>query len=166
MLDENQSTDEQRYFAARAHDRRDAAVAGYDSASYASGGAALKIGMLVNGGAVVALLAFLSALLQGEGDQSGSLQRFSFALTFFAIGTGCSGVAAGLTNWRHFASARCEALKDLNFTAPFIHDTPISKKWAAKARTAQCIAVVFGALSILLFFAGVVSVQFAILSLE
>jgi hypothetical protein len=165
MINEDIPKDERRYFAARAHDRRDAAVAGYDSATYTSGGAALKIGMLVNGGAVVALLAFLSSLLQSGVDQGTSLQQFSYALSLFAIGTGFSGIAAGLTNWRHFSSARSEASKALNFDPPYIHDTTLSKKWASKARLAQCIAVFFGVASILLFFGGVLAVQLAIISL-
>ena len=155
--------EETRYFAERAHNRREVLIDEFYAASWSAGSTALKAGMLINGGAVVALLGLLSTLLQSESDQGLAVEQFSLSMTFFALGAGLSGIATGFTNWRLSARAMSEEAKTTDFKAPYVHDTRASTDWARRAVACQILAVVCGAITILMFFAGVYSVRGAML---
>jgi len=80
--------------AKRAHDLNRQTSAEFSKAALESANLAIRALTLVNGGAVVALLAFVGALEASETSNSAKIDGLVAPLLAFALGIGCSVVAA------------------------------------------------------------------------
>jgi hypothetical protein len=84
LFSEKERTQMRYVLAERAHDRSDAMLAERQKAAIESANAAIRALLLVNGGAVVALLAFLGTLESSDAEAI-SVERFVSALSFFLL---------------------------------------------------------------------------------
>lgn len=108
---------------------------------------ALKSAIVINGGAAVALLAFVGGQITkyGPNDQKVLLSCFGYSLLAFIIGTGSAGMASGARYLAQFSYAR--ALDSLSRGSK-------STIWLGTGHTINVISVLLGLASFASFFVG------------
>lgn len=101
----------------------------------AAGGDALRLLVLINGGAAVALLAFLGNVLTKEAPDrfNFSVQGMRVALATFVFGVGFAGVSAAARYLTQFSA---------------------SNRWVKTANSFNAVAIIFGVMSLASFFRG------------
>ena len=115
--------------------------------------ALLKTIILVNGGAAVAILAFIGGLASQSRIQMGQLSSVANSLLIFAFGVFAAVVAMAL-NYGTLYSTAMDAQS-------FKEDSP----WATTKRIIEFTSLVVTAISILLFIYGALTVRDAIVRL-
>ncbi len=90
--------------AERAHDRSDAFLDQLNEAAISAGTVTLRTAVLVNGGAAVAVLAFVGNLLNGNTVPEGGLGAITRSLTWFAAGVACAVAGMGLGYLTNYAA--------------------------------------------------------------
>jgi hypothetical protein len=154
-----------RELALRAHEENrqrqtDARKAAIDSANVA-----IRALLLVNGGAVVALLAFIGAMEAGE-SAAISLDSLVEPVWFFAIGTGLSAVVSALAYLVNMFDSDIISSVKLTWQHPYVEKKPVAW-WLFRSRTVVfCIAFLLAVGSLVSFFLGIWSVTSAIQHLE
>ena len=159
MLEEHVRRD-----AERVHDRIDKHVILNDEAAVKSGEAAIRTVILSNGGAVVAVLAFLGNLSSKVSPQQ--ISAVANSLTYFSL-----GVAAGLlamlgayfTNYYHSCMGSSWVR---TWQHPYFHDGPETPYYRRLASLYHWLAIIAGTASLLLLIYGIVDVRAGILSLS
>lgn len=146
-----------RQHALRHHERLDRIEADNDKAAIDAGAIAVRTLVLVNGGAVVAMLAFLANVInEGSGDQyDGVLSSLTlFALgVFFAVGT---AIGAYMTN---LSAALRVAWTRRTWDYPYEKKTKQSKIWHRFSALFHYLSIGAGFTSLVLFLAGVLSLK-------
>ncbi len=154
----------ERDHAIRAHDRNKEEQNAFLKATLDTSVLAIRTLILVNGGAVIALLAFIGAVESSEGAKEFNSTYLVWPLSFFA-----SGVAAGaatsllayIVNLKDFRIAR---LTKHTWEHPYV----VALKKAGGEHTARGwfygFALFFATVSLFTFIAGIVAVTFAILN--
>ena len=154
-----------RELALRAHEENrqmytDARKAAIDSANVA-----IRALLLVNGGAVVALLAFIGAIEAGE-SAAVSLEPLVEPVWFFAIGTGLSAVISTLAYHVNMFDSDIISSVQLTWQHPYVVKKPVAR-WLFWSRTGVlCVALLLAIGSLVFFFLGISSVTSAIQHLE
>ena len=150
-----------RELALRAHEENrqmqtDARKAAIDSANVA-----IRALLLVNGGAVVALLAFIGAMEAGQSDAV-SIDPLVKPVWFFAIGTGLSATISASAYFVNVFDSDILSSVKLTWQHPYVEKKPVAR-WLSRLRTvAFCMAVLCAVGSLVFFFVGVSSVTSAI----
>ncbi len=128
-----------------------------DAAVNASLGA-IKNLFLMNGGALVAMLAFISGIIGNSGGIY-SLSQFAAPMMYFSFGLALATLSSGgayLTNLSYSSSASFHAM---TWEHPYLKSTPKSKKWVRIGVTFHIVSVVSALLSLALFIVGFWSVR-------
>lgn len=150
---DNQSFEPSRA-AERAHAAHRQAVASSFAPLVLMGTEILKAVLAINGGAAVATLWFLAAILHDRPDLAVLLV---LPLACFGFGFTVAGCATG---WSYFAQerqARALAAREPTWSEPFLRDTPVSIEAAGQAdryRRAALAAVFVSIASAVLGFAA------------
>ena len=152
--------------AMRAHDV--AIQRGVDARATAAESAniAIKSLTLINGGAVVALLAFVGALATNDSTQEVSIAALIVSIWWFAIGVGLSATTAALAYLVNMLDADIISSESLTWEHPFVEQSKMSRVlfWI---RTGVHLAALATALSVIVvFFFGVGSVSAALSELS
>ena len=154
-----------REHAMRAHDRNDILWTESQKNAIDSANIAVRAILLVNGGAVVALLAFLGTLESANGDAI-SLSQFVSALRSFASGVGLAAVTAALAYLVNLMDADFFSRKTYHWEHPFVRENT-KKKWVNWLRNAiHLLALGLGVFSLAAFFSGISSISEAVMALE
>jgi hypothetical protein len=151
-----------QHHAERRHDALNNFIEKSSDAAISSGQLALRTITLINGGAVIAVLGFISAIVSKDPTRIEQIMLIANSLLWFSGGVAGSALAAGfayLTNNATTSSAS-QQLKVWNH--PYVEHTAESKKWMRFAIAFQWCAVVMAMLSICFFIIGAVSVKDAI----
>ena len=123
--------------------------------------------LLINGGAAIALLAFIGQLVSRETSQSVlKLSEVTAPLTWFAWGVSaavCSVAFAYLTN---FSTASSSVSKSRSYVHPYVEDNPTSKRWTMATWFFQFHAMAAAAISLGFFIYGMLEVREAISLLD
>ena len=155
----------EREYALRAHEenrqmRTDARKAAIDSANLA-----IRALLLVNGGAVVALLAFIGAKVADDSAAVG-LAPLVESVWFFAIGAGWSAGSAGLAYCVNLLDNDILSSVKLTWQHPYVEKKPVAER-LSRFRTAaflMALSAVVG--SLVFFFLGISNVTYAIQYIE
>jgi hypothetical protein len=115
--------------------------------------AVIKSGLLINGGAAVALLGFLASIAKDSADAQAILPQAAGALMFFAWGVVFSVLASCLAYLTHWATMRI-------FNAEFIGET--GKKEHLLKRLFHSAAALLAVLSVAAFVKGSYEVKTSI----
>lgn len=103
---------------------------------------AIRTAAVINGGAVIAVFAFLGTLLAAE---SGAARTMRIAIVepafLFAAGAVLSGVASGLSYFAQLAFTRSYEEYDLNYERPYITETKLSKRFGIVGEGFRVLAV-------------------------
>ena len=143
--------------AERAHDMVDDYCRQVNEATIQSGQNTLRMTMLINGGAAVAVLAFLGSLA-GKVDMD-QVSRLASTIVWFASGVAASVVgmaAAYFTNYSHVSLGQS---RDKVWEAPYFVDTDATWWWNVASNIFHVIAVLAAIVSIGLFIVGMLVVH-------
>lgn len=145
--------------AERAHDKSDEFATQANEAAIQGGNLALRMGLLVNGGAAVALLTFLGTLTV---DQKRSIAPILAWFAWGVVFTSGALVAAYFTNR---AISGTERSKIWQWELPHVKDGPHTWKWKVAYWVFLAISVILGLGSLGLFVAGMWAAQDALTKL-
>lgn len=150
--------------AIRAHDRHDAMLAERQKVAVESANVAIRALLLINGGAVVALLAFLGALESGDAEAV-SLNQFVSALRYFAYGVGFSAVTAALAYLVNLLDADIQGLNEYHYEWPFVRAQKRHKILLTTRTVIHVCAILLSFASLTVFFLGVNQIANAVTNL-
>lgn len=156
-IDEQRAHEQWRYeqnraIAERQHDNenefgRRANEAAVDNASFA-----IRSLLLINGGAGVALLAFIGALVSKDSKISPDrIPNLAYPLTWFAWGVAFASAAAALAYLTNYCIAGMSILRERSYESPFVRDTSRSICYRRWAFSLHLVSVLAGLASLFAF---------------
>jgi hypothetical protein len=159
------SNDDPHSWAKRAHDRHDVWYGKLNEATIQSGTAAVRYAFLLNGGACLALLAFLANTLTATGlnvGQRALLSAILPTLGIFAWGALLSVIAAGGGYLVNRCAVEGNYRYKLTYEHPYVTRTRATDIWLgiSNVLTVVVILVVLGSLG--LFVAGLITISRAV----
>src|SRR5262245_24159473 len=107
-----------------------------------------------NGGAAVAVLAFLGALVRQDGVTVKQIAGVSSSLLWFAGGVAMAAWALGLSYFTNYCYGRDEKSKTWTLEPPYINDTDAARWWRRWAYAFHGGALVWAFLALLAFIVG------------
>jgi hypothetical protein len=159
--------DNQRREAERAHDRDDEAWHKSNDAAISSATVALRTGVLINGGAAIAMLAFIGGLLKDSKLTLGpALTGITLPLMWFAYGVVASVVAMGLMYLVNFANTLLLSSRETSWSPPYIVEKRSSRWWRRLSRALTILAILGNLAAIGFFVYGMIEVRNAISTLH
>jgi hypothetical protein len=150
--------EQQRSVAERAHDKIDEFHRYINEAAISAANLALRMALLINGGAAVALLSFDGHLPQKQ------MTAVAGTLLWFAWGVAASVAGIALAYFTNYCMAGVASSKLKSYQAPFVSDGPRTWKWIFANRVFHILAVLAGLASLVLFIVGMFDVRAALLS--
>lgn len=151
-----QADDRKMRAAERAHDEHIEFFYKLNQAAADSGTLALRMVMLINGGAAVALISFGGHLPNTQ------MKSLAGALLWFAWGalTAVAGIA--LTYFYNYAAAAAAVTKQRIYDPPFVVENAATKRWYLVANICLFPAIGAGVLSAVFFLVGAYEIRAAL----
>jgi hypothetical protein len=153
------SFEQTRAIAEREHDRIIKSRDMLNEAAVNGGNLALRMVLLINGGAAIALLSFMNALPK---DQR---QAIASALAWLAWGVAAAALALGLAYFTNRCGAETQHSKTFQYTAPYVTDGPRTAMWTRLYWAFHLAAVLVGLASLGLFVVGMLRVKSTFINL-
>jgi hypothetical protein len=150
--------EQNRAVAERQHDRVTEFGNKVGEAAINGGNLALRMVLLINGGAVVALLSFMGGLK----DQR---QAIASALAWFAWGVVAAASALGLAYATNFCVAGTQHSLKYWYDFPYVRDGPQTALWRRWYLVFHIAAVLAGLGALVLFVVGILRVKCAFITL-
>jgi hypothetical protein len=150
--------------ANRAHDKAHDYETKTSEATVNVGQAAIRTAVLINGGAAIAILGLIGALI-GKDERATSMSDLSevaLSLQWFAFGVASGTAALGFSYVTNYSSVRRSATRTRTFRPPYFIGTRKTTFWRWVGRVFQWGAVLLAAVSIGLFIHGMIAVREAI----
>jgi hypothetical protein len=127
---------------------------------------ALRMIIIINGGAAVSLLAFVGGMVsQGRVTIGPQLNALAITLVWFAAGVAVGTLASGFVYLYNFAFLRAAVTKTFSPQRPFILESPKSKRWVLTGTILRWTASLLALASIALFTYGMFQVYLAVVKL-
>ncbi|MFV0297153.1 MAG: hypothetical protein ACK5JT_13655 [Hyphomicrobiaceae bacterium] len=162
---EKQRLDElNREMAVRSHDRSHALYVDTRKAAIESATVAMRAMILVNGGAVIALLGFLAALEQGNGEDI-QISALVTPLEWFAWGVFYAVVTTAIAYLVNMLDSDLIASNRHTWEHPFIEDGKGTRRLTWSRTILHVIALGLAGASLFSFGKGVVTISAAITQL-
>ena len=150
--------------AKRAHDLHLASIESITKFAVENGNLAIRMAMLINGGAALSLLAFIGSVAKDHiGDNK--LLPVAASLTWFALGVFASAFAMGfayLTNSLYAAAANRH---QRTWDPPYVQETTSSKSWMRVCIIFQWMTILLSITCLIFFIIGMFDVRSAISAL-
>jgi len=148
-----------RRAAQRAHDRSEAFARQINEAAINGANLALRTLLLINGGAAVALLAFINGLpTEQKRGVAATLDWFTWGVAAAVAGLAC----AYFTNHGLAVQERSKTWTD---KPPYVIEGANTKRWSNFVLLFRFLAIVVGIGSLVLFIVGMLSVRAALTKL-
>jgi hypothetical protein len=152
-----------REHGTREHDRIVNFATDANKAALDSGHLALRTAVLVNGGAAVAVLAFIGGLVgQGRVALGPQLNALTFALVWFAVGVASATLALGFVYFTSISTVREANTLEKRWEHPYVVATEVSKRWRQAGNASRAAAVILGLASGVLFIVGILAIRSAV----
>lgn len=157
--DQSEAVREQRRIAEREHDLALGRTRALEEAAMAQLNNALRALFLLNGGAAVAILAFLGGLV--DKNKIGQLELASVARTliWFAIGLVIATLASLAAYTSNISQANAAWASERHYASPYIRDTDLSNRRYSAAHVWQWVWWVAVWLSLAAFLVGIFKVM-------
>ena len=150
--------------ALRAHDAETEFWKQSNQAAIDSGTLAIKTAFLINGGAAVAMLAFMGTI-GGQGRISdGDLHILASCLIWFASGVAFAGISTAAAYFTNLYTAAGSSSRERIWDHPYLK--PAKCKWVVLRLTFLSAAVLAGAISLSLFVYGMADVRHAVANIK
>ena len=151
--------DLRRRDAERAHDKNHEAWLKTSQAAVAAGNQALRVALLINGGAAVSLLTFVGAL---PVDKKAAIAS---TLSSFAWGVAAAALGVALAYCTNYCETRAISSRSLTWDHPWLVPTRETRRWGAAIWVFQLAAIACCISSLGLFVYGMQSVKQALQAL-
>jgi hypothetical protein len=145
--------------AERAHDDETVFHRYVNEATIKAGENVNRTAILINGGACVAILAFLGSLASQGRVGSSQLGDVAGSLTWFAGGVAVGALAAGAAYATNYSIAVLSSSRAREWDQPFIRDGQRSNRWRWIARSFHILTIALGIGSVAAFGLGIVPVR-------
>ena len=152
--------------AERQHDKPDNFIERSSDAAIKSGQLALRTVTLINGGAVIAVLGFISALASKDSERIAQIVLAAKSLLWFSGGVAMAAAAAGFAFLANYAATSGAGHRRRTWNHPYVEETAGSKKRRWFAIAFQWCTVVTAMLSLGFFIIGTMNVEDAISQLR
>lgn len=148
--------------AKRAHDLNRQDSAEFRKAAVESANLAIRSMVLVNGGAVVALLAFVGAIASKDFGYVPKVDDLVTPIWWFALGVGLSSILAALAYLVNMLDA--DITNSVNFTwkHPYVEDTSSALRLRGFRTIIHVSALIIAVATLCVFFRGILGVTDAI----
>jgi hypothetical protein len=151
-----------QHHAERAHDKLDNFIERSSEAAIKSGQLAVRTVTLINGGAVIAVLGFISALASKDSDRIAQIVPIAKTLLWFSGGVLMAAFAAGFAYLTNYAATGGATYQRRTWNHPYVEETARSKSWRRFQIAFQRCAVGTAMLSLGCFIIGTWNVEVAI----
>ncbi|MBR0962234.1 hypothetical protein [Bradyrhizobium japonicum] len=128
--EEKWKTEKRREDAHRAHDKSTEFHTYINQATIDAGSLALRTLVLINGGAAVAILAFLGAVASKDKIDFVQIGAVANTLKYYAAGVASAFVAMTLAYLTNYLMVSVETFKNKIYVHPFVVETDRSRKMA------------------------------------
>jgi hypothetical protein len=152
--------------AERAHDGEVAFFQAVNEAAIRSGENAIKAAILINGGACVAIMAFVGALASQGRIGTAQLTDVASCMVDFASGVAFGGAAAGASYLTNYCIAGLSASRTRHWDHPYVRPGQNFPRWRTTARIFQILAIGFALGSLVAFIFGVVQLRKSVARLD
>jgi hypothetical protein len=115
---------------------------------------ALKTLILINGGAAVAILAFLGAIASKDKADFAQIGAVAQTLRYYASGVAFAVAAMASAYLTNYFLAGQEGRKSRHYDVPFIRDTPLSIRLRRIGITFHVLSVILAIISLAMFIVG------------
>jgi hypothetical protein len=149
--------------ALKEHGRQHRTIEVLNNATVESGTIAVRTFVLVNGAAVIAMLAFLANVYE-----AGNLEHFSdviHSLSLFAYGVFAAVLTAAVTYIVNYLHTAMLASNIHQWEHPYVVSTNATKRFGIAANVCHFLAVLSAGVSLVLFLAAVLSFKNALTSM-
>jgi hypothetical protein len=154
--------DEIRREAERAHDKQDEFFHSVNKAAIDISQVALRTAVLINGGAAIAVLAFIGNLTSGGKVPLNKLADVAVSLESFAWGVAIGALATAFAYFTNYTMAGYAASFDKTFVYPYTVADKHTPTWKWVNHAIHFVTVLLGLGSLALFICGMLSVGGAI----
>jgi hypothetical protein len=151
--------------AERIHDESNQFFRDVNQSTVQTGQLAMRTAVFINGGAAVSVLAFLGAIASKDKVTAAQLSEVASSLIWFAAGVAAAGLSLAFAFFNNFFTASAVGSKDRTWEHPYLRPGPRTKLYDRLVTTFVFLSVVAGAVSFILFMAGVFDVRNAIVML-
>jgi hypothetical protein len=115
--------------AERAHDKIDEFHRYANEAAVRTADLALRMAMLINGGAAIAVLAFIGGLLSKDKIAAGQLANMATSLAWFAYGVVIPVAGMALSYLTNYCMAAVASSQRKNWEHPYVEPGPKTARW-------------------------------------
>src|SRR5262249_41498406 len=151
--------EQNRRAAERAHDTWREIALQVNEATINARNLALRMSLLINGGAAVALLTFVGGLPANQ------KRAVADTLVWFAFGVAIAVAGLGFAYLTNYTSAMMHGSKMWHNQPPYVLDGPTTARWMRLNRVFHIAAVIVGLASLVLFIVGMFYVRAALTKL-
>lgn len=148
--------------AERSHDKIDEFHARANEAAVRTADLALRMAMLINGGAAVAVLAFMGGLIAKDKIAAGQLANVASTLAWFAFGVVIAVAGMALSYLTNYCMAGVAASQMKKWEHPFVEPGAMTARWRLFNIIFHMFAFGAGLASLIFFVVGMLSVKAAI----
>ena len=142
--------------AERAHDREEEFARQTNDAAINGANLAIRMALLINGGAAVALLTFVGNLPAGQ------KQAIARTLDWFAWGVAAALAALALAYFTNYFIVGKIRSRIWTYEPPYVKDGPTTKRRNIVVLLFRCLAIFVGIGSLVLFIGGMLAVRAAL----
>ena len=169
MSDQQQPYDHQKWThelkrqdAQRAHDKIDESFHIVNADATKAAELTLRVMMLINGGAAIAVLTFIGGLVAQGRIKVEQLNDMATSLTLIAIGVACAVAGIAFSYFTHYCMAGMERSYTKKWEHPFVEPGPHTTLWWRLNIVFHVCAVVTAIASLVIFVCGMLDVRSAI----
>lgn len=148
--------------AQRAHDKIDEFHDHVNEAAVRTADLALRMAMLINGGAAIAVLAFIGGLISKDRIAPGQLPNVATSLAWFAFGAVIPVAGMALSYLTNYCMAAVASSQTKKWEHPYIEPGPRTAFWRRLNIIFHVLAFGAGLASLIFFVVGMLSVKGAI----
>lgn len=146
--------------AERAHDTEEEYGLRTNEATINAANFVLRALLIINGGAAIALLAFIGNLVPpSEYANLPKINPCITSLMWFALGVAVTAFAMAFAYFTNFFYGSASVERTRSYEHPYIHETQKSRRWIKIGLTFHGIAVVFGLIAVVFFMLGIYEVN-------
>lgn len=159
--------EQNRAAAERAHDVETEFGAKANDAAVASGIHAIRALLVINGGAAIAMLAFIGQVTGvAEGKFSSKLSELTAPLSWFALGVALAAAGTAFAYFTNYCTGSASSYRARTFKHPYVQDTAASRWWFRASVAFQVFAVLAGIASLVMFLLGMNEIRDVIQALK
>jgi hypothetical protein len=148
--------------AHRAHDALTDFYVAVNESAIKSGDVVLRNCLLINGGAAIAILAFMGSVVTKDPSSHKLLADISRGLIYFAVGVVTSVLGMGLAYVDHFMNWKHATSQKRVWKHPYIEPGDRTALWGRLKFTVHALAVVAVLVSVSMFVCGLLAVEHAV----